>query len=998
MGVTALLLFVVNAAFGQSATTGALGGTVTADGAAIPGVTVTASSPSLQGVRTAITDVNGTYTFGLLPPGDYTVKFEMESMATQTRAVKVGVGQTARADAALKLTTVSEAITVTASSPAAVETTQVQANYQQQLIQELPVNRTLLGTVALAPGVNGNGPRGNQTISGAYSYDNLYMVNGVTVNENLRGQPHDLFIEDAIQETTVFTGGAISAEFGNFTGGVVNAITKSGGNDFTGSFRDSLTNDKWTHKSASPFTVNSSGVAVPITVADPRDKVNSVYEGTLGGRIVRDRLWFFAAGRDQKNNSQRSFARSAQTYARTINNRRFEAKLTGQVAPAHNLVVSYLNNDTNSTNDCQLTAGCLDPTGLDAAQSNPNKFYTARYNGILGSNFLVEAQYAKKKYAFVGYGGDDPDFQRGTLMRDFGETGSGEGFNAPQFGGVFPETRDHKEWMAKGSYYLGTKGFGTHNFVVGLNQFAEQRKSDNHQSASDFNYWLTNYSATRDANGNVTSVHIAEDDYLIYYPILQTSQGSNFKTFSTFFNDKWDYNSHLSFNLGARYDKLNAIDASHVKVGDDAMFSPRLGITYDVQGNGRFRANASYSRYVSRLSESIESATTVAGTPAVLAYFYKGPEFTGTPHEALARVKAWFDSRGGAAGLTDPTIRFVNNVPGGTQRLMNGRLSSPHVDEWTIGFGSQIGNGYLRADYINRDWKDFYTRMVNASTGQVKDNNGVTADLALIGNSDAFTRTYHAVEVQGQYKLLRRIDVGGSYTWSKLRGNTEGETGGSGPVTDGTITTYPEFKAFPQYSPIGYLSADQRHRLRAWGAVDVPTPFGKFNVSLLQRFDSGAPYSAAGTAVISPYTSAIAAATNYVADPTTATYYFSGRGQLRLDDISSTDLALNYELPVSAVRFFAQAQVLNMFNNQAVTGVDVSVLTNAQANCIQTGTTTRCARFNPFAGDVPREGVNFQRGPLFGKPTTTATPANVAAGTSSFQLPRTYRFSLGLRF
>ena len=82
-------------------------------------------------------------------------------------------------------------------------------------------------------------------ISGAPSYENTFYVDGSVINETLRGQPQNLFIEDALQETTIQTG-AISAEYGRFTGGVVTAISKSGGNDFTGSLRDSLTNPKWT--------------------------------------------------------------------------------------------------------------------------------------------------------------------------------------------------------------------------------------------------------------------------------------------------------------------------------------------------------------------------------------------------------------------------------------------------------------------------------------------------------------------------------------------------------------------------------------------------------------------------------------------------------------------------------------------------------------------------------------------------------------------------------
>src|SRR5207253_10962640 len=128
--------------------------------------------------------------------------------------------------------------------------------------------------VSLAPGTTQSGPNQATTISGAPSFENLFLVDGATVNENLRGQPHDLFIEDAIQETTVLTGG-ISAEFGRFTGGVVTAITKSGGNEFSGSIRDSVTNDKWTSLGDS---INGTKNTTPQI-----DKVNNVYEATLGG-------------------------------------------------------------------------------------------------------------------------------------------------------------------------------------------------------------------------------------------------------------------------------------------------------------------------------------------------------------------------------------------------------------------------------------------------------------------------------------------------------------------------------------------------------------------------------------------------------------------------------------------------------------------------------------------------------------------------------------------
>src|SRR6202008_497175 len=106
--------------------------------------------------------------------------------------------------------------------------------------------RTLQGITTLSPGVSENTPNTIQVvINGAFAFDNVFMLNGVDVNDNLFGSPQKLFIEDAIEETQVLTSG-ITAEYGRFTGGVVNAITKSGGNTFSGTYRANLQNPSWT--------------------------------------------------------------------------------------------------------------------------------------------------------------------------------------------------------------------------------------------------------------------------------------------------------------------------------------------------------------------------------------------------------------------------------------------------------------------------------------------------------------------------------------------------------------------------------------------------------------------------------------------------------------------------------------------------------------------------------------------------------------------------------
>src|SRR5688572_3668648 len=334
---------VLIAAGASAQTTASLVGTVSSGGSPLPGALVTVSSPALQGVRTAISGETGGYAFQALPPGEYTVRVELEGMQTVTRRVNVGLAQTARVDADLKVSSVAEAITVTATAPAALETTEITTNITAQLVSELPLQRNILNAVSLAagvaPGLAGRADNANLgfSIAGGASSDNLFLVNGVVVGENLRGQPHNLFIEDAIQETTILTGG-ISAEYGRFTGGVVSTITKSGGNEFGGSLRDSFTNPSWTGKT-------------PNQTADPADILSQVYEATLGGFIVRDRLWFFGAGRMSELSQEFFTSLTNIAYTRLREETRLEGKITGQVTARHNLVASYLDIKDDLAND-----------------------------------------------------------------------------------------------------------------------------------------------------------------------------------------------------------------------------------------------------------------------------------------------------------------------------------------------------------------------------------------------------------------------------------------------------------------------------------------------------------------------------------------------------------------------------------------------------------------------------------------------------------------------
>lgn len=225
----ALLSLVLLAALPLSAQTnptGIISGKVVdPDGLAVPGATVTLESPALQGSRTAQTSTNGDYIIPFLPAGEYTVTFTLPGFRTVKQTTRVSPSETVTINPTLAVSTVSETVTVVGQTSAEFnQTAEVQTNFKQDLIDKLPTNRTFVAAAQLAPGVQNTGPNGGLSINGAMSFESLYVVNGVVVNENIRGQANVLFIEDALQETTITTA-AVSAEFGRFQGGVVQAIT-----------------------------------------------------------------------------------------------------------------------------------------------------------------------------------------------------------------------------------------------------------------------------------------------------------------------------------------------------------------------------------------------------------------------------------------------------------------------------------------------------------------------------------------------------------------------------------------------------------------------------------------------------------------------------------------------------------------------------------------------------------------------------------------------------
>jgi hypothetical protein len=976
--------------------TGTITGKVTsAEGEALPGVMVTVSSPSLQGTRDTVTSESGEYNIPLLPPGDYEISFELEGFANPRRTVKISAAQTTRLDADLSNTAVSEEIVVTGTYETISTAPEASTTYEKEFVESLPIERNIRETVLLTPGVSATGPAANArnrgiSIAGSQSYENLFLVNGVAVTENLRGQPFDLFIEDAIEETTTTVSG-VSAEYGRFSGGVVNTITKSGGNEIHGSFRTAVTNQDWEEKT-------------PRTTTALTDDINERYEATLGGWVWKDRIWYFLAGRDFGRTETRQTSETNFPFAIGTDQQRYEGKLTLSPFQGHRLVGSYIKIDEEELGN---RFGTILDTASLSDRTLPQELMAFNYTGVVTDNFFVEGQYSERVFAFENSGSRFTDRIFGTLMVS---NPTGRRWWSPTFCGVCTnEERNNENLLVKGSWFLTGESLGSHDVSFGYDTFDDIRIANNHQSGSDYRIITLNH-ITR--NGQVYPVLQTDTagslgQYIQYNPILQSTQGTSFVTNSYFVNDKWRLNDRLSFNVGVRFDENDGEDGEGKKVASDSRVSPRVSAAFDPKADGDWVFNLSYGEYVAAIANSQADATSVGGNPATIRWYYRGPNINTDASqpliptdEALRMIFNWFDAEGGINNTSN--LRLIS-IPGGTT-VIRGSLDSPYASEYSFGVAKRLGSrGIARADYVHRDYEDFYATRTDLSTGTVLTPAGSRADLSILENSNVgLDRVYDGLHTQAQVRIGDRLSLGGVYTWSNLRGTFDGENAASGPLS-AAYHDYPEYKETQWNSPRGDLQNDQTHRARAWAVYDLlQTDHHHLSVSLLQNYATGIPYGAVGAVASRNFV------TNpgYALPPANVVYYFTNRDAFRTDDITATDLTFNYAFQWQAfgkgIEIYLQPEILNVFDDDGAINVNQTVFDSTTGcpstnrNCLRnpgqpfnatTNPTVTLQPFNPFT-QTPVEGVHWRKADNFGKTTIP----------DDHQVPRTFRFSVGFRF
>ncbi|HEY7286671.1 MAG TPA: TonB-dependent receptor [Vicinamibacterales bacterium] len=970
---------VAAASFAQGVQTGTIRGTVKdQQDLPVPGVTVTVTSTALQGPRVVVTDAQGLYSIPALPAGPYTVRFELSGFEPIERQTVVALGLTVDQNVSMRAAGVAESVQVVAETPAPIATPVVGANYKHEEIEQLATPRTLQGIAQLAPALTTNSPNATQVvINGAMAFDNIFMINGVDVNDNLFANPQNLFVEDAIEETQILTSG-ISAEYGRFTGGVINAITKSGSNTFSGSGRANLTNPAWS--SATPFEVTSGSADTAHT-----GKMLNTYEGTFGGPILKDRIWFFTSGRYQSNNAPFTLPVSATVVNQDNLNKRGEIKATATPFNGHTISGDFLNNPQTRTNSSGLSNSFLMDPHVLITRTNPNSSFYTNYRGILSSNLLAEAQYSQRGYTFNQTGPSGSSI----LDSPFFDINQTVNYNAPYFDTNDPEERNNRQLTGNVTGYWNLKG--RHETKGGYEWFRSQRTGGNSQSPTSYVFlsdFVTDAAGNPvfDSTGRPIPNFVPGQSLIQFFPAVRGAV-LNVDNNSLFVQDHWSITDRMSADLGARYEHVKAVSTGNIVSIDSNRIVPRLGLSYDVKENGDQVVHVTYGQYSGRYNEAQIAPNSPVGNPASIQSTYQGPAGQGysfTPGVTVANYP--ISSSNSVA--SDP-LQNVFVTPG---------MKSPLVHELSASYGANLfaHKGYGEVSYVYRRTtdliEDFQTVAGGFTDVVVQGVDAGKFTNIIFQNTDQDHRDYSGMVFQARYNITPNWTVNGHYTLQfKNDGNYEGE-GTNTPGSTSQLGNFPEILEAGRSYPDGRLQDFQRSRLNAWTVYTWRMANGgNLSFSGLWTLNSARVFSLVSRNVpLTATQNAILASAGYPDSPVVQTLFYGDRGSQEFAGYGLINLSVNYDIPVfKTLRPWVKFDVFNLFNDEKMIAWNTTVAPNSAGGTDSLGLPTT---FTP--------GTNF--GNATGNTVSNAFLSNIAAYPLAFPgaAPggRTMQVSVGFRF
>jgi len=852
----------------QGSTTGLIRGQVTdPQGGVLPGVTVVAKSDQLiGGQKIAITNGEGNYRFPALTPGVYSLEAQLQGFQSVVQEnVVVQLGSSLDVNLQMGDVTISDEIIVVAeANQVSTVSNSVSHNLGQQFIERQPLVRDPVSLMNYAPGV-----QGDQAYGAPSTYQNAYNLDGVDVSDPELGSQWVLPSMDWVQEVEVAGLGA-DAEFGGFTGAVVNLITKSGGNEFHGDVRGYY----------SGGDLNSSNAPEGV---EGTSKVDKDIEGSVnvGGPLAKDSVWFFASLDNRQRVVNPFFGEGAPTDDMADSDRtelRGLAKVTWQVNTNNKILalVDYdgVDHDYRGVGDFTLASGSM-------RQDSPNFSYNATWESLINDSNFLSAK-------FTGYVGTDDRLP---------------------YNGDTPNHYDSWEgWDWANLTSTSNKDVGRNAVSASWNLFADGliTRNDSHdfKFGAVYEKMKSEYVTTRNGGFSYYDDSYYCDSAQAYFddPLcgaFSSDWGGEWDLrakmdgFNLYAQDSWK-TGRFTINYGVRYtkytgdfdDPVSAPTSGRSHVYDVNMWAPRIGFVWDVTGTGKTAIKFHYGIYYDGMSVVLFDRE--ASGDALSDTFY-------------------FDYNFDTGEFDIPAGGSVNAYAD-----MNPNINHPNVEQFVATVEHQLMDELvIGLDYIHRTNKDIVamvTSNVEDYDPQIAPDNPLSGgplpffDLLapqqyLITNPSEAKRDYDSVALRLHKRYTRKWSLDASLVWSDLTGNADWGL-------NGYITDFEDLNGLVNAD--GKLPFNSEWVLKIAGSVDLPL---NFMLSGFYQYQTGAYWT--------PY---VRMRDLYYNDRTGV--YMLPRGSEQYDDRGVLDLHLEYDWDLGKqleLSLFVDA--FNVINSDTVTSV-----------------------------------------------------------------------------
>ncbi|MEO8078130.1 MAG: TonB-dependent receptor [Acidobacteriota bacterium] len=943
--LVALLTVVVTGAATAQERFGGLGGVITdTSQAPVPGVTVTVTNKQTGATRVVVSGTDGAYRLPDLEPGRYTVTIELQGFQkVQAEDVLVLLGRTADFGAALKVGGLSEVVNVSADSEKQIDlrSTTVAHNVTAEEFDRMPKTRSFQGIALTSPGVNQGDLEGGFQVNGASGAENSFTVDGVNTNSLLYGSSRQDTVFEYLQEVQVKTGG-IAAEYGGALGGVISAVTKSGGNRFTGEAHYYYSGSAISARPVQRLQLSPIDDTTVLSLQDD-SQPNSRNEvgGSLGGPILRDRLFFFGS--------------VSPRFVRRTNDYLFSNGTEPGSIPQTQTVNQTFGVRIDSSRRVQANGSVLwtplrSKGTLSAYDGTGPQFISS---SLAGNAAQINRGYKQDQTNASGsvnltLGGTSSLSLRGGVFSDkYADTGvpttTAVIWNTPSLGvpGVPAELQlpkgaqntprvliTNKDQTQTGFFQADyTQAFtlaGAHLLKGGA---GVRHTTNDVDSTYPGGYVLLDWGRSFVNNSGETGTGA----YGYYEVNDRGTRGSvNANMPSLYVQDTWTLGNRVTLNLGVRTERETIpsfrtdVKATAFEFGFGKKIAPRLGATFDVLGDGRLKAFGSWGRYYDWVKYELARGSFGGDTWLVN---YRALDTLDVNSLSLANMPGR-DLWGGSRDRRVPNFNTIDpDLKPMSQDATNLGL------EYQLNSTTAIGVNFVH-NKLTRAIEDVGS--LDASGNEVyfaaNPGEGVATTMFVTGLTPPFNtpkplRQYDAVDFTISRRFSHNWFGSANVTISRLYGNyaglansdeistpTTGTSSGTAQQQAGSISR-PGTAAGRAWD-LDELEWDSHGNLDTLGRLATDRPVvAKFYGSYTLPFGTqigGFVYAGSGTPM-----STVVNSTN------TIPVLVNGRGDMgRTPFLSRTDLLVSHELRVGGgQRVRLEVNVINLFNQKTATHI-----------------------------------------------------------------------------